>query len=101
MFRNEKTLDHSVGLSVERKIKPQGVRGSMGVWRGVSKGVEDGRRMPTLWAGHPCNGCKAISGVARPQSVEGLGMTGPRETLGISWTPLATRLREEEKRRIS
>jgi hypothetical protein len=25
----------------------------IGVWRGVSKGVEDGRRASTLWAGHP------------------------------------------------
>jgi hypothetical protein len=25
----------------------------IGVWRGVSKGVEDGRRLPALQAGHP------------------------------------------------
>jgi hypothetical protein len=25
----------------------------IGVWRGVSKGVEYWRRPPTLWAGHP------------------------------------------------
>jgi hypothetical protein len=28
-------------------------RKSIGVWRGVSKGVEDGRRPSALWAGHP------------------------------------------------
>jgi hypothetical protein len=44
------------------------------VWRGVSKGVEDGRRAPALWAGH--------SGVALPQGMEGSGMAGPGETLG-------------------
>jgi hypothetical protein len=26
---------------------------NMGIWCGVSKGVEDGRRLPALWAGDP------------------------------------------------
>jgi LPXTG-motif cell wall-anchored protein len=26
---------------------------TIGVWRGVSKGVDDGRRLPALRAGHP------------------------------------------------
>jgi hypothetical protein len=38
--------------------------------RGVSKGVQDGRRPPALRVGHPRNSFKAISGVACPQSVE-------------------------------
>jgi hypothetical protein len=48
------------------------------VRRGVSKKVEDGHTMPALWVGHPCNGRKAISGVACPQGVEGFGHGGPR-----------------------
>jgi hypothetical protein len=61
------------------------------VRRGVSKGVEDERRLPALWAGHPRNGCKAVLGVARPQGIEGLGVVGPGETLGSLWIPLAIR----------
>jgi hypothetical protein len=41
------------------------------VWHGVSKGEEDGRRLPNLQAGNLHNGCKAVSGVACPQDVEG------------------------------
>jgi hypothetical protein len=42
---------------------------SGGIWHGLSKGVEDGRRPPALRAaifasGHPCTGHKPISGVA-------------------------------------
>jgi hypothetical protein len=58
---------------------------------GVPKGVEDGCRLPVLQAGHPRNGCKAVSGVARLQGVEGLGMAGLGETLGSPWIPLAIR----------
>jgi hypothetical protein len=36
----------------------------------------------------PRNGRKANSRVARPQSVEGLGMAGPFETLGSPWLQL-------------
>jgi hypothetical protein len=45
----------------------------------VSKGIEDGRRMPTLW----------VSGVDHPQGIEGSGMAGPRVTLESPWPPLA------------
>jgi hypothetical protein len=38
---------------------------------GESKGVEDGRRPLALWKSHPLNNRKAVSGVARPQGVEG------------------------------
>jgi hypothetical protein len=38
------------------------------VRRGVSKRVEDGRRVPALWASHPRNGCMAVLGVAHPQA---------------------------------
>jgi hypothetical protein len=61
------------------------------VQRGVSKGVEDDRRPPTLRAGHLINGHEAVSGMARPQSVEGSGMAGPGETLGSPLIPLAVR----------
>jgi hypothetical protein len=54
---------------------------------GVSKGVEDGHRLPALWVGHSGKGCKAVLGVACSQGVEGLG---PGETLGSPWLPLAT-----------
>jgi hypothetical protein len=42
----------------------------IGVWRGASKGVGDGRRPPALWAGHPPNGLMAIWGVARTHGVK-------------------------------
>jgi hypothetical protein len=47
--------------------------GSRPVRRRVSKGVEVGGKPPALRAGHPRNSCKAVSGVVRSQSVEGLG----------------------------
>jgi hypothetical protein len=58
---------------------------------GYPKGEEDGRRPPALWADHPKNVCKAVSGVARPQSIEWSGMAGPGETLRSPWIPLAIR----------
>jgi hypothetical protein len=61
----------------------------IGVWHGVFKGVEDGRRLPALSAGHPKNGCKVVSRAAHPQGIEGLGMAGPGETLRSLWIPLA------------
>jgi len=54
------------------------------VRRRVSKGVEDGRRPPTVWAGHPRNGRKVVLGVACPQGVEGSGMAGPGKTLPLA-----------------
>jgi hypothetical protein len=65
-----------------------GCPGDRPIWRGVSKGEEDGRRPPTLWAGYSRNGHNAVLGVARLQGVEGLGMAGPGETLGSPWIPL-------------
>jgi hypothetical protein len=62
---------------------------SKGVRRGVSKGVEDGCRLPALQAGHPWNGLRDESGVAGLQGVEGLGMSGLGETLGSPWPALA------------
>jgi hypothetical protein len=56
---------------------------------GVSKGVEDGCRPPALQASHPMNGCKAISGVARLQGIEGSGKADPGETLRSPWIPFA------------
>jgi hypothetical protein len=53
----------------------------IGVWRGVSKGVEHGRRLPAL----------AILRVVRPQGIEGYGMASLVETLWSSWPPLAIR----------
>jgi hypothetical protein len=48
-------------------------------------GVQGGRRRPQVacregWP--PGNGSKIVLGVVRPQGIEGLGMTGPGETLG-------------------
>jgi hypothetical protein len=63
----------------------------IGVRSGVSKGVEDGRRLLAWSAGHPWNGSNAISGVACPQGIDGLGMANPGETLGSPWPPLAIR----------
>ena len=50
-------------------------KGAGPVWRGVSKGVVDDRKLPALWADHPKNGHKAVSGVARSLGVEGSGRT--------------------------
>jgi hypothetical protein len=54
------------GLAVERPI-----------WRGVSKGVEDGQRPLAHKAMSPQNGHETVLGVAHPQCVEGLGLAGP------------------------
>jgi hypothetical protein len=63
------------------------------VRRGVSQGVEDSRRLLGARAagGSPLRGHKTVSGVARPQGVEELGMAGRGETLGSPWIPLAIR----------
>jgi hypothetical protein len=50
----------------------------IGVRRGVSKGVENGCRLPNLRAGWPAL-----------QNIDGYGMAVPGETLGIPWPPLA------------
>jgi hypothetical protein len=69
--------------------KKREVRGmTLGVRCGVSIGVEDGCRPPALEAGHPRNGCKAASGVAHPQSIEGTGMAGQGETFMVHGYPL-------------
>jgi hypothetical protein len=44
-----------------------------GARRRVSTRVEDVNRPPALLVGHPRNGCKVVSGVARLQGVEGQG----------------------------
>jgi hypothetical protein len=43
--------------------------------------VQKGRRRPQA-TGHSWNSHKAVSGVARPQGIDGSGMVGPGETLG-------------------
>jgi hypothetical protein len=37
----------------KKKLLPIRTPRDIGVWRGVSKGVEDGSTLPALWAGHP------------------------------------------------
>jgi hypothetical protein len=61
------------------------------VREGVSKGEENGRRLPALRAGYPPNGHKAVWGVARLQGLEGSGLAGLGETLGSPWIPLPVR----------
>jgi hypothetical protein len=51
--------------NISRQILPSRFRTP--VLRGVSKGVEDGCRLPSLWVGHPWNSHKAVLGVACPQ----------------------------------
>jgi hypothetical protein len=76
------------GVSISpMRVRPMGI----GVRHGVSKMVEDVCRPPALRAGHPPDSCKAVSGVARPQGIEGSSMAGPGETLGSPWPPLAIR----------
>jgi hypothetical protein len=58
------------------------------VWLGVSKGVEDGRRLLTLCVGYPINGRLAVLGVARPRGgIEASGMAGPVGNSGSLWIP--------------
>jgi hypothetical protein len=62
----------SGGLTTPGAPRPNSVWGPyMGGRNGVSKGIEDGRRAPTLRVDHPENARKAVSGVAKPQSAEG------------------------------
>jgi hypothetical protein len=51
---------------------------TIGIRRGVSKRVENGRRPPTIWVGYPRN---SHLGVAYPQGLERSGMARPGETL--------------------
>jgi hypothetical protein len=65
----------------------------IGIQHGVSKREEDVCSPPALSAttsttGHPRNGCKAISGVARPQGIERWSIADPGETVGSPWPPL-------------
>jgi hypothetical protein len=39
--------------SADPRTKRKDEDGDTGVWRGVYKGVEDGHRLPALWACHP------------------------------------------------
>jgi hypothetical protein len=48
----------------------------------VSKGVEDGRRLPALQGVRSAGCLKAVSRVAGPQGSKGLGMTVPFDTVG-------------------
>jgi hypothetical protein len=78
-----KPIYFGTGMTPFNEIVDEGMalfhRGSRGrpIWLGLSKGVEDSH--------------KALSGVARPQGVKGLGMAGPGETLGSLWILLAVR----------
>jgi hypothetical protein len=51
-------------------IRPTNLNICIGVWRGVSKGVEDSRRPPTLWAGHPRKAQKGRARWARVKRYE-------------------------------
>jgi hypothetical protein len=57
---------------------------------GVSKGVEDSRRMPSLRAGHAQNSCKAVLGVAHPQGLEESGMADMPGLVEISGKSIDT-----------
>jgi hypothetical protein len=61
---------------------------NISVRRGLSKGVEDGHRPPP---GERATPKTIVSGVARRQGIEGLGMVALGETLGSPWPPLAIR----------
>jgi hypothetical protein len=88
--RQDHTVVLSGGLTTQGAPRPNSLWGPYrGGRNGVSKGIEDGRRPPTLRADHPLNSRKAVSGVAKLQSVEGYGMAGPNNTLGSPWPPLA------------
>jgi hypothetical protein len=59
----------------------------------MSLGVEDGRRPPTPEVRHPRKGHKAVSGVVRPEGLEGSGMAGPGKNFRESMaTPRLTSL---------
>jgi hypothetical protein len=83
-------------LSSDEKLRlviPPRRRDSRPVRRGVSQGVEDSGRPPTLRAGHSRNSHKAVSGSARSQGVGEPGMAGQGETVGSPWIPFAIRAR--------
>jgi hypothetical protein len=89
---NRMQLSCGFGFEGNRRLRP--FRLLIGVRRGVSKGVKNGRRPPALKVGHPRNGITAVSGVACRQGVEGLGMAGPGEILQSPWrTPCHTPMR--------
>jgi hypothetical protein len=73
-------------IGEERRVAQDFAIVVIGVRRRVSKGVEDGRKPPALGKGR-----KAVSGVARLQGLEGLGIAGPSDTLGSPWPTLAIR----------
>jgi hypothetical protein len=94
--KTDSCQSHAIETRISRDAKSSFSCGqrkdSIGVRRGVSKRVENGRWPYTLWVGHPRNGCKSVSGVALPKGVEGSGMAGPCETLGSPRPPLAIHL---------
>jgi hypothetical protein len=79
----------SRGFTWLREASREASYGSIRVRRGVSKGREDGRWPLALWAGHPFNDRKAVSGAARPVGVKVQGIVDPSDTLGSPWPPLA------------
>jgi hypothetical protein len=70
-------------------IRAVSVRGR-GVQHGVSKGVEDGCRLPTLWVATPETAKKPFQG-GHLQGVKVKGMAGHSNTIGSPWPPLAIR----------
>jgi hypothetical protein len=75
-------------------------RGAYGVGR-TAWGLQVARRWPQTAcpAGDPTpvGPHKAVSGVARPQGVEGLGMACPSDTLGVYSHPLPNASAEEHE----
>jgi hypothetical protein len=53
---------------------------SGGVRRGVSKGVEDGRRLRDLWMATPETAVRRFQRWPSPQGAEGSGMVGPKDS---------------------
>jgi hypothetical protein len=63
-----------------------------GVQQGLSKGVEDGRRLSTLWVATPETAVRLFQGSPpAPQSIEGSGMAGHIDALGRRRPPLGMR----------
>jgi hypothetical protein len=61
------------------------------VWRGVSKGVEDGVGRPPYGQATTEVAIRLFQWWPTPQGIERLGMAGPGETLGSPWPPLDIR----------
>jgi hypothetical protein len=61
---------------------------AIAVRHGASKGVEDGHRLPALWAGYPLNCLNVVSGVAARRALKDQAWQARVKILGGHGHPL-------------